>query len=203
MVSINGNSSLGAMHAPPPPQRPTATEVTNSFFAAVDPTGSGSFDKNALNSLADKVSISPAAVDAMFSLLDSNADGSVTKQEFTDVLQTIKPQGDSPSSATPPTSPPGGMRPAGGGPPPPMQAASSTTSTDPADTNGDGTVSAVEALAYSQASAISANTTDSADGSTNTTNRGEDLIVSNVMNMISSYALADKNQGTAESSWYG
>jgi len=58
-------------------------------------------------------------------------------------------------------------------------------------------------MAYSQSSAISTNTVDSVDTSTNEAKRGEDLIVTNVMNMISSYALANNNQGTAESSWYG
>jgi len=43
----------------------------------------------------------------MFTLMDSNADGSVTKQEFTDLLQTIKPQGESTSAGMPP--PPEGM----------------------------------------------------------------------------------------------
>jgi len=200
MVAINGSASLGARHVPPA-QRPTATEVTKSFFSAVDPTGSGSFDKKALSGVADKVSISPAAVDAMFNLMDSNADGSVTKQEFTDLLQTMKPQeGSASSNATPQA----GMAPPPGGPPPQNAAASSTEiSLDPADTNGDGTVSAAEALAYSLSSSTVADNTSNVDTANETTKKGDALLISNVMRMLSSYALAENNQVMPETSWYG
>jgi len=198
-MNVSGCSSLGAQYFTPSVQRPTATEVANSFFSAVDPTGSGSFDKNALSGIADKVSISSAAVDAMFSLMDSNGDGSVTKQEFTDLLQTIKPQGESQLPGSPP---PGGMGPPmAGGPPPPKT--ESSTSTDPADTNGDGIVSTAEALAFSQSSSTSIDTASNSDSFSEVNKPGDDLMISKVMNMISSYALAENWQVTSESSWYG
>jgi len=200
MVAISGNASLGAGHVPPA-QRPTTTEVTKSFFSAVDPTGSGSFDKKALSGLADKVSISASAVDAMFSLMDSNADGSVTKQEFNNLLQTLKPQGD---NATSIAAQPQGMAPHHGGPPPPKAGGpTATANIDPADLNGDGTVSADEAIAYSLSTSTVVGNTATSAASTETMNKGDELLVSKVMRMISSYALAENTQVTPETSWYG
>jgi len=197
-MNVSGSSSLGAQYFSPPVQRPTAVEVANSFFSAVDPTGSGSFDKNALSGIVDKVSISSSAVDAMFSLMDSNADGSVTKQEFTDLLQTIKPQGESQLPGSPP---PGGMGPPMAGGPPPSKSESST-STDPADTNGDGIVSTAEALAAGLSTSASADIMINSDSLSEENKRGDDLMVSKVMQMLSSYALAETGQVTSESSWY-
>jgi len=207
MSSISGISSLQSQHIPPPPppiQRQTATEVTNNFFSKVDPKDSGSFDKNTLSRVADKVSISQASVDAMFSLMDSNADGSVTKQEFTNLLQTIDPQSESQSTNN---QAPGGMGPMhGGGPPPPpppkpeSDSDVSTTSIDPADTNGDGTVSAEEAMVYSQTASVSIDTVKSSDTMPEVRKSGYDIMMPQVMNMISSYTASENNQIDAYSS---
>ena len=206
MSSISGISSFQFQQTPPP--RQTATQVTNDFFAKVDPKGSGSFDKNTLSQVADKVSISQGSVDAMFSLMDSNGDGSVTKQEFTNLLQTIAPQSGSQPRSNPAPNGMGSVHGHAGGPPPPPPPSNtgsgsnvSTTSTDPADTNGDGTVSAEEAMVYSQTTSVSIGTLSGSDALPDATKIGHDIMMPQVMNMISSYAASENNQIGPSSSW--
>ena len=197
MSSISGISSFQFQQTPPP--RQTATQVTNDFFAKVDPKGSGSFDKSTLSQVADKVSISQGSVDAMFSLMDSNGDGSVTKQEFTNLLQTIAPQSESQSNQSknsPASNGVGSVHGHAGGPPPPPPSNTgsgsnvSTISTDPADTNGDGIVSVEEAMVYSQTTSVKTGTLS-----------GSDVMTAQAINMISSYAASEKNQVSSTSSW--
>jgi len=94
-----------------------------------------------LNGLADKVS--EAAKTGDLSLLQPDANGS-----------NQKPGGGRPGGGPPPGGPPPGPPPGGGGRPPSSGGGASKTSSqaqgssDPADTNGDGTVSAVEKAIY-------------------------------------------------------
>ncbi|MDX8396740.1 MAG: EF-hand domain-containing protein [Mariprofundaceae bacterium] len=180
------NNTLNISHRPTPP---SAEKLADHFFAKVDPTNSGSFNKNALNKLVDKVSISTASVDAMFTKMDQNGDGSVSKQEFTDTLKSLSPDmRNSPpaqggSHAGPP--PRGGH----GGPPPTQGQASTVVYEDPADTDGDGVVSTIEALAYSQA--------NPADNEVNLTTADENpnRVSSEFKTVIDSYTSLSTTEG--------
>jgi hypothetical protein len=86
-----------------------------------------------------------------FAKMDANADGKVTSAEFKDAAPKNSPNGGPPQGG--PSGPPPSGPPPGGGPGGPAGAKGGTTasaskSTDPADTNQDGTVSEMERLAY-------------------------------------------------------
>jgi len=170
--SINSSSSAmmsGAM------KRPDPSKMANDLFSKLDTTGKGYIEKSDLETALSNMSesgsssgattSSKAEADALFSKMDSNGNGKVTKEEMSAAVQKIAAELDGQSPR---------MRLQGGSPPPPPpqggSSASSTgsstsnqTSSDPADTNGDGTVSAIEALAYeiSQASSSTTNTSSS------------------------------------------
>lgn len=172
--SINSSSSAmmsGAM------KRPDPSKMANDLFSKLDTTGKGYIEKSDLETALSNMSesgsssgattSSKAEADALFSKMDSNGNGKVTKEEMSATVQKIAAELDGQSPR---------MRLQGGSPPPPPpppqggSSASSTdnstsnqTSSDPADTNGDGTVSAIEALAYeiSQASSNTTNTSSS------------------------------------------
>lgn len=162
--SINSSSSAmmsGAM------KRPDPSKMANDLFSKLDATGKGYIEKNDLENALSNLSqsgnssgtatSSKAEADALFAKMDSNGNGKVTKEEMSAAVQKIAAEldGQSPRMRLQSGSPP---------PPPPQggdQNASSTGSSkssqtsDPADTNGDGTVSASEALAYAESQASS------------------------------------------------
>lgn len=172
--SINSNSSmmLGGMKNA---QRPDASKMAEDLFSKLDTSGKGYIEKSDLASALNKVSGSSASAsdssssaDEMFSKLDNDGDGKVTQAEMSATLEKIAAELDGPFPRMRLQGDQGGMP-----PPPPSgsqgaqessstDSSSSNQSTDPADSNGDGTVSAQEAMAYAQSQSESA-TTSSGD----------------------------------------
>jgi hypothetical protein len=95
-------------------------------------------------------------IDDAFGALDGDGDGKVTKSELTDAMTKLSDQLNAQFDASRVNG--GGMRPDGPPPGPPPGGASGANSadatastastTEPADSNGDGTVSAQEQAAY-------------------------------------------------------
>jgi hypothetical protein len=153
MVAPISNAS-GKVAMPPPPLKP------EDAFKKIDSTNKGYITESDLASAIvqfspEGMSLSQADAQSVakevFTKMDANADGKVTIGEFKDAgpknsLNGGPPQGR--PSGPPPGGPPsgggaGGTPGAKGG-----NATSSSNSTDPADTNQDGTVSESERLAY-------------------------------------------------------
>ena len=165
MVSSISNTS-GKVVMPPPPMKPedafNKIDSTNKGFITETELASAivQFSPEGLSlSQADTQSIAKEA----FTKMDANADGKVTSSEFKDAAPKKAPNG-GPPQGRPSGPPPGGG--AGG----PLGArgantASAGKSTDPADTNQDGTVSEIERLAYA-----SKQSTPSTTASINTAN---------------------------------
>ncbi|MFC7297997.1 EF-hand domain-containing protein [Herminiimonas aquatilis] len=71
-------------------QRPDATKIANDLFAKVDTTNQGYIDKAGLQSaLGNKAADSASDVDQLFSQIDSDQDGKITKQELTDGVKQL------------------------------------------------------------------------------------------------------------------
>ena len=153
MVSpISNSSGKVAMH--PPPLKP------EDAFKKIDSTNKGYITESDLASAIVQFSpegmrLSQTDAQSMakdaFTKMDANADGKVTSAEFKDAAPKNSPNG-GPPQGRPSGPPPGGPPPGGGaGGPPGAKGANATSfnkSTDPADTNQDGTVSEMERLAY-------------------------------------------------------
>jgi len=84
-------------------KRPSATEMADQAFSALDSSGKGYIDKADLQTMVQKLgtsstsstsqaSNSTSGVDKLFSALDADGSGQVTKQEFTDAMQKIADQ---------------------------------------------------------------------------------------------------------------
>lgn len=170
-------------------QRPDPAEMAGKLFARLDTNGQGYLQKSDLLAAFDKLptqsTSATANVDSLFSALDADSDGKVTKQEFSDTLGQVLDQLQNQAMS----SRMGGAMQAGGGPggmppPPPggggddagftkaelrdqLSKADSSDSArttlisgvvnnfDAADTDGDGKVSFREAMAYAQSAGIS------------------------------------------------
>ncbi len=153
MVSPISNAS-GKVAMPPPPLKP------EDAFKKIDSTNKGYITEAGLASAIvqfspEGMSLSQADAQSVakeaFSKMDVNADGKVTSAEFKDAAPKNFPNG-GPSQGHPSGPPPGGPPPGGGAGGPAGakggNTASASKSTDPADTNQDGTVSEMERLAY-------------------------------------------------------
>jgi Ca2+-binding EF-hand superfamily protein len=173
--SISGSSSSMMQTM----QRPDPAKMADDLFSKLDTKGQGYIEKSDLESALGNVSQSDSSssssvADALFAKLDGDGNGKVTKEEMSATIQKIASELDGPAprmrmQGAPP--PQGGTPPQGGQSAQGTSSASGTSSSqsdDPADTNGDGTVSASESLAYelSQAASstdTSSSTTSSAD----------------------------------------
>jgi Ca2+-binding EF-hand superfamily protein len=166
-------------------------KMAEDLFAQLDTSSQGYIDKSTLQAALDKTSSSSSStssttnVDALFSKLDNNGDGKVTKQEFTDTLKQLESQLQ--ANANPQS---GGMPP----PPPPQNDAGFTKAEltsqlseigssdskltslissvianfDKADTNGDGKVSMQETMAFEQSNSTTAASTNSSENTSST-----------------------------------
>lgn len=153
MSSISG---VGARHAWPESSTSTSgSSRADRMFAKIDSDGSGSVDATELQGMLDHLSSQTgdslgSSADLM-TTFDSDGNGSLSQSELGDGMKSLMP---APSSTVDfAQQKMGGMPP----PPPPDDASgsSSSTSTDPLDTNGDGTVSAEEKAAGQLADALS------------------------------------------------
>ena len=153
MVSSISNAS-GKVVMPPPPMKP------EDAFKKIDSTNKGFITETELASAIvqfspEGMSLSKADAQSVakeaFTKMDANTDGKVTSAELKDAAPKNSPNGGPPQGH--PSGPPSGGPPPGGGAGGPAGAKGGTTasaskSTDPADTNQDGTVSEMERLAY-------------------------------------------------------
>jgi hypothetical protein len=154
----------------------------DSVFSKLDTKNQGYIDKTdlqrALSATDDGGGMQSGDIDDAFSALDGDGDGKVTKSELTDAMTRLSDQLNAQFDASRVNG--GGMRPDGPPPGPPpggaggpggagsTGSADSTDSTDstastgnttePADTNGDGTVSAQEQAAYETKQASASDT---------------------------------------------
>lgn len=205
--SIGSNAS--AMMAMRGMHRPDPAQMAEKLFSQLDASGQGYIQKSDLQAAFDKMASASATssssssaasgVDDLFSKLDTNSDGKVTKQEFSDTLKQLAEQLDQQFQNLRMS---GAMQGAGGTPPPPppqgggsdagftkdeltaqLKEIGSSDSKraslisnivnnfDKADTDGDGKVSFKEAMAYDQANPASSSTASasSTSGSGDTT----------------------------------
>ena len=206
---IGGGSSM--MMAMQSMRRPDPGEMAANLFAQLDTSGQGYLDKAGLQAAFDKISSASSStgtsdtssatsnVDALFSELDTNGDGKVTQQEFSD---TLKKAGEQLHQQFMSMRMQGDMQGAGGMPPPPppdggndagftkdqltsqLQEIGSTDSKrsslissivdnfDKADTDGDGKVSMKESMAYDKTLNSASGGTSSSSSSSDTSSTG-------------------------------
>ena len=169
-------------------KRPDPSEMAANLFAQLDTSGQGYLDKSTLQAAFDNISsasgsgsgstsTSTTSVDGLFSKLDSDGDGKVTKQELTDTLSKVAAQLDQQfmnmrmqggiqgGGGMPPPPPPGGGNNAGftqdelstqlkeigsGDSKRADLIGSIVKNFSAADSDGDGKVSMKEAMAYDQ-----------------------------------------------------
>ena len=136
----------------------------DSVFSKLDTKNQGYIEKtdlqSALSATDDGGGMQSGDIDDAFSALDGDGDGKVTKSELTDAMTKLSDQLNAQFDASrvngggirpdgpPPGPPPGGAGGAGGAADSTSSTSSTSSTTEPADTNGDGTVSAQEQAAY-------------------------------------------------------
>lgn len=173
--SISGfNSSSAMMPNVGRMQRPDPAKMAEALVTNLDTTNKGYLEVADLQTAfaqGSTANSTTAVQDAaqVFSAFDNNGDGQATTAEITTTLQALadRQQQGTNGAETGGTQESGGLNGPGAPPPPPPPAATTDTSAastliDPADTNGDGVVSATEALAALQA-------TQTTTAATNTT----------------------------------
>lgn len=152
--SLNTNTANMGMRLPPP--RPSTTNLTDNFFSKLDTAQKGYIDKNDLKVITNSNSVNSDVMESIFTKLDNNGDGKLTKVEMKTGLDQII-QANNPAQSNRPSQSLEQMPPMGGGmPPPPPRSDNQENSTtvtsnytySPADTNGDGQVSATEQTDY-------------------------------------------------------
>lgn len=161
-------------------RRPSAADMANKLFSALDTQGQGYLEKSDLASALSQIgSTGESELDEVFAQLDADSDGKLTQTELTDSLQRLSDQLDQQFDSLRMQGAMGGMGGMGGMPPPPPPAQDSGFTEDElnaqlaeigdtddvradlletvlnnfsaADTDGDGKVSFTEAMAAKQA----------------------------------------------------
>lgn len=128
-------------------KRPNPEEM----FTMIDSNQDGSIDKVEFTAfdmkMKDKIGKAPG-VDQFFKYNDTNGDNLISKEEMIAGAEKMRSFGGGMAPGGPGgIGGPGGLR-GGGGAGKTEEKSTSTVSTDPADTNGDGTVSLSEYIAY-------------------------------------------------------
>lgn len=94
---ISGNS-FGMMQGMRGMSRPDPSQMAEKLFSKLDSSGQGYIEKSDLQTAFDKVSSlgksssGTSSVDELFSKMDVDTDGKVTKQEFSDTLKQLGDQ---------------------------------------------------------------------------------------------------------------
>lgn len=204
MSSIGGigSGSSMMMQSMRSMQRPDPAEAAANLFTKLDTSGQGYIQKSDLQAAYDKISASSttsastsgtSGIDDLFSQLDTDSDGKVTKQEFSDALKQLSEQLDSQLMSMRMKDGMQGGGEMGGMPPPPppsdetgftqdelssqLQEIGSSESQrsglissiidnfDQADLDGDGKVSLEEAMVFGQSSLDSSSSASSSTSS--------------------------------------
>ena len=193
--SISGYSSASAMAM----TRPDPSQMASKLFSRLDTKGQGFIEQSDLQSAFSQVfgnAASSQANDAssqLFSALDGDSNGKVTESEFSSGMQRLAEALDSQAFSSrmggaggmPPPPPPGGGQDDAGFTQDELQSqldeigstdskrssliSSVVENFDKADTNGDGKVSATEAMAYEQSTQSSTSGNSTSTGSTGST----------------------------------
>lgn len=189
MSSINSIGSAG-ISMTPAMRRPDPSKMTDNLFAKLDTTNKGYLDKSDLQSAAQ--TSSTGSIDETFTKLDANSDGQLTKSEVSD---GIKKFADALSSQLNQTRMSEGQAKGlhQGMPPPPATETNTNTnnSSDPADSNRDGTVSAQEAVAYSNTSANTATVESAAAYNSTASTNNDSRALKQMMDIMSMYGYGD------------
>lgn len=237
-VSSNSASMMQGMMRPPRPSAEQTEAMASDLFGKLDASSQGYLTKADLQSamIGDSSASSSASsmnVDSLFSALDGDGDGKVTKQEFTDVLKQAVEQLDSQAMQAggslqgsemgrgmsgmmmggmmPPPPPPSGDGSAEGNVDEAGFSKDELTSQlssvessdtrlssllsdiignfDAADTNGDGKVSAQEAMAFEQSKSSSAEAS-SASASSASGSDLDDKVLSQIIKLLHAYSQA-------------
>lgn len=221
-IGGSGNwSAMQGMRRPPDGGQKMAAEL----FSQIDSSGQGYIDKSTLKAALEQSSSSSdssssGSVDELFSVLDGNSDGKITKDEFTSSFQSLAQQLESQLMS-------GNSMQAGNMPPPPpphppqngagftkdeltsqLDAIGSSDSTrsslissvienfDQADSDGDGKVSFKEAMAFEQASSSDSTTSSTSSSSNSASPASEDLnakLMRQLMQLMQAYNPNDQS----------
>lgn len=199
------SSVIQAVRAINPPEPPQAqAQAADRLFSQLDTKGQGSIGSADLQSAFERVSAAPTSTAAssgaasgaadLFSRLDGDSDGTVTRQEFTDSINRLAAQLDQhymrmrmqgACVAAPAAVDAGFSREELTG-----QVSTIASNFDRADADGDGRVSLREARAFAQADAASTVTTAPTD------NRNVELMLQ-VVRLMQAYGIVGGSSGTA------
>lgn len=188
MSSINSISSAG-ISMTPAMRRPDPSKMTDNLFARLDATNKGYLNKSDLQSAAQ--TSSTGSINETFKKLDANSDGQLTKSEVSDGIKKFADALGSQLNQMRMSE--GAAKGAPGMPPPPATDTntSTNTSSDPADSNRDGTVSAQEAVAYANTSANTATVESAAAYNSTASTNNDGRALKQMMDIMSMYGYGD------------
>jgi Ca2+-binding EF-hand superfamily protein len=94
--SIGGSTAM-MMHGMRGMHRPDPSQLAEKLYSQLDTSGQGYIQKSDLQTAVDKISTSgntssSGSVDDLFARLDTDSDGKVTKQEFSDIVRQVAEQ---------------------------------------------------------------------------------------------------------------
>lgn len=227
MSSIGSVGSTAAMmQSMSAMRRPSAADMANKLFSALDTQGQGYLEKSDLASALSQIgSTGESELDEVFAQLDADSDGKLTQTELTDSLQRLSDQLDQQFDSLRMQGAMGGMGGMGGMPPPPPPAQDSGFTEDElnaqlveigdtddvradlletvlnnfsaADTDGDGKVSFTEAMAAKQAADGSAAATGTGTSTAAASDANSDDGLKVMMQIMRlMQAYGDSEQGT-------
>lgn len=211
--SISGYSSASAMAM----TRPDPSQMASKLFSRLDSKGQGFIEQSDLQSAFSQVfgnASSSQANDAssqLFSALDGDSNGKVTESEFSTGMQKLAEALDSQAFSSrmggaggmPPPPPPGGGQDDAGFTKDELQSqleeigstdskrssliSSVVENFDKADANGDGKVSATEAMAYEQSTQSSTSGSSTQTGSTSSSSQTDAMLAHRLMELMRAY----------------
>ena len=214
--SISGYSSASAMAM----ARPDPSQMASKLFSKLDTKGQGFIEQSDLQSAFSQVfgnASSSQANDAssqLFSALDGDSNGKVTESEFSSGMQKLAEALDSQAFSSrmggaggmPPPPPPGGGQDDAGFTKDELQSqldeigstdskrssliSSVVENFDKADANGDGKVSATEAMAYeqsTQSSTSGSSTQTGSTGSASSSSQTDAMLAHRLMELMRAY----------------
>ncbi len=222
--SISGHSSASAMAM----TRPDPSQMASKLFSRLDTKGQGFIEQSDLQSAFSQVfgnASSSQANDAssqLFSALDGDSNGKVTESEFSTGMQKLAEALDSQAFSSrmggaggmPPPPPPGGGQDDAGFTKDELQSqleeigstdskrssliSSVVENFDKADTNGDGKVSATEAMAYEQSTQGSSSGNLTGTGSASSSSQTDAMLAHRLMELMRAYG-GDSSTSAASS----
>lgn len=210
--------------------RPDPTQMASKLFSKLDTKNQGYIEQSDLQSAFAQIgsTADSSSVEEVFKQFDSNSDGKVTKDEFSDTLSQLAEELDNQFNQS-------RMQAAGGMPPPPpppggpqggndagfskeelqsqLEEIGSTDSKrsnlisnivnnfDEADTDGDGKVSFKEAMAYDQENSSSAasSASDASSSSTASRSNSEASVMMRIMQLVHAYGKPEESQSALSS----